>query len=104
MGWTESLYSLAELDHQWKETNSGGEEKSVNQLFKFGYEFEKGLHVQLVQEWSSSSSDDVTNYGIGLTWYPRPHFEIETLYSKKLSVASGSGDDDLAYFMTHFYF
>ncbi|MEQ1724259.1 MAG: hypothetical protein ABL930_13895 [Pseudobdellovibrio sp.] len=104
LGWAENLYSLAEVNHQWLEASLGSEEKSVNQLLKLGYELEKGLHLQLVQEWSSSSKDDISNYGMGLTWYPRPHFEIETLYSKKTSAAATSGTEDLAYFMTHFYF
>lgn len=104
MGWTEHFYTLAEFDHQWKKDNYDVEEKSINELVKLGYEFEKGIHLQLVQEWSNSVNDDVSNYGIGLTWYPRPHFEIETLYSKKMSAASTTGVEDYAYFMTHFYF
>ena len=104
LGWTERFYTLAEVDHQWLMNNVGNEEKSVNELVKLGYEFEKGFHLQAVQEWTSSPADDVVSYGAGAAWYPRPHFEFETLYSKKMSAASTSGIEDYVYLLSHFYF
>lgn len=109
-GWTESLYTLAEIDYLWVKDIKDTEAKSVNQFAKFGYEVVKGLHLQFVQEWSSSSLDDVKSAGLGLTWYPRPHFEFETLYTKTQSEASNnseasnSGIEDYIYLLTHFYF
>lgn len=65
------------------------------------HEFEKDFHFQ---EWTSSPGDDVVSYGVGAAWYPRTHFEFETLYSKKVSAASTSGVEDYVYLLSHFYF
>jgi hypothetical protein len=104
LGWTEKFYSLVELNHQWKTDNLDVEKKSVNELLKLGYELEKGFHLQIIQEGASSSTDDVRNYGVGAIWYPRPHFEFEGLYTKRMSEASSFGVEDYIYGMAHFYF
>lgn len=104
LGWTEKFYTLAELDHMWTKDNSNVETKSIAQLLKFGYEMEKGLHLQFVEEWGTSSTSDINNLGLGFIWYPRPHFELEGLYSKRQITTTTDSTEDYAYLVTHFYF
>ena len=104
LGWTEKFYTLTEFDHMWTKDNNNVETKSTVQLLKLGYEMEKGLHFQLVQEWGTSSTSDISNLGVGFIWYPRPHFELEGLYSKRQINTTSESTEDYAYLVTHFYF
>ena len=106
-GWTESLYSLAEVDQAWTKDNSDIETQSIYQLFKTGYEIQKGLHLQAVEQWGKndlSSASEVQGLGAGFLWYPRPHFEFESLWSKRRVSAQTSQFEDYAYLVLHYYF
>ncbi|MGZ3692133.1 MAG: hypothetical protein ACXVAX_11565 [Pseudobdellovibrio sp.] len=102
-GWNEKLYTITEIDNIWKKDNLDVEVKSFYELFKTAYELTKGFHLQFVQEYGSTmtQTDPQQNIGIGFIWYPRPHFEFETLVSK---ASSSQGSEDYAYLLTHFYF
>ena len=107
LGWTESLYSLAELDQVWNKDSNDVETQSFYQLFKTGYEIQKGLHLQAVQQFGKtdiSGSSEIQSLGAGLLWYPRPHFEIESLWSKRRNSAQTSLFEDYAYLVLHYYF
>jgi hypothetical protein len=106
-GWTEKFYSLFEIDSVWSKDNNDVETKSIAELLKLGYEFYRGVHFHFVQEHfeSNGASNTKTNsLGVGLAWYPRPHFEFETLYSKRKKQTSNSSDEDSAYLLLHYYF
>lgn len=108
-GFSERAYALAEIDHlSWTLKSTSVETKSIYQLLKLGYEFYKGIHLQGVQEWGKPNTDDsrveIQNFGLGLVWYPRPHFEIESLWSKRRTLGTSDRFEDYAYVLTHFYF
>ncbi len=104
LGWAESFYTILEYDHLWTKDNNDIESKSQFQLLKNAYEFFKGMHIQIVQEWGTSLTSDQFNLGFGFIWYPRPHFEIETLISRKESYTQTNSSEIYGYLMTHFYF
>lgn len=106
-GWSEKFYSLFEIDSVWSKDNNDVETKSIAELVKLGYEFYKGVHLQMVQEHfqsSSATSTKTESLGIGMAWYPRPHFEFETLYSKRVKQATTTSNEDSAYLLLHYYF
>ena len=107
LGWSEKFYSLAELDHQWlKDSNTETETKSLYQLLKLGYEYHKGVHFQVIEEWGkadTTSGAEIQNLGAGFLFYPRPHFEFESLWSKR-HVSNQSEWEEYAYLLVHFYF
>jgi hypothetical protein len=112
LGWTEKFYTLAEIDQVLKTTkNNSAETKSLYQLLKLGYEFQKGFHLQLVEEWgrpdTQASSVEIQSLGAGIIWYPRPHFELESLWSRRRTLGATNQSDqfeDFAYLLTHYYF
>ncbi len=109
LGWTEKFYTLAELDRiSTIDKASNAETKSIAELLKFGYEFYKGLHFQVVQEMADPdtniSNNETLTYGAGFLWYPRPHFEFETLWSRRHTAGGDPENEDFAYLLTHFYF
>jgi len=107
-GWTEKFYTLAEVDHVTSKNKANDvETKSIYELFKVGYEFYKGMHVQAVQQYGrpdTNTSNENQSGGVGFLWYPRPHFEFEALWSKQRTLAQDKEFEDFAYLLTHFYF
>lgn len=107
-GWTEKFYTLAEIDHvKSKSKTTNVETKSIYQLLKAGYEFHKGIHAQVVEQWGRpdlDTSNENQSLGAGLIWYPRPHFEFEMLWAKQRTLAIDKAFEDYAYLQTHFYF
>ncbi|MBC7420392.1 MAG: hypothetical protein H7328_06645 [Bdellovibrio sp.] len=108
-GFTEKFYSLAEVDHVSTIVKASNREtKSIYELLKVGYEFYKGAHFQVVQEFSRPDLDvnsiETQSLGAGGMWYPRPHFELEGLWSKRRTLGTSTDFEDYAYLLTHFYF
>lgn len=109
-GFTEKFYMLTEVDHVSTQTKPGEiETKSVYELLKLGYEFKKGVHGQVVQQFgkpnTSDSSIETQSYGLGALWYPRPHFEFEVLWQKQRTLGVlPDAYADFAYLLAHYYF
>lgn len=107
-GWTEKFYTLTEVDYvktTVKATDT--ETKSIYELLKIGYEFHKGIHGQVVQQWGrpdTDTSNENQSLGAGFLWYPRPHFEFELLWSKQRTLSVDKSFEDYAYLQSHFYF
>ena len=92
---------------QLSKDNNDVETKSIAELLKLGYEFYKGVHAHVVQEHfesNGSTSTKTDSVGIGLAWYPRPHFEFETLYAKRVKQTATTSNEDSAYLLLHYYF
>lgn len=107
-GWNEKFYTLAEIDQVKTTTKSTNAEKTaIYQMLKVGYEFYKGMHAQFVEQWGRPDLNTATenqSAGVGMLWYPRPHFEFELLWSKQRTLNVDSQFEDYAYLLTHFYF
>ncbi len=108
-GLSKKLYILTEADHVTSLTKATSLEiKSVYELLKVGYEYYKGVHFQVVQEFAKPDLDltgtETQSLGAGAIWYPRPHFELEGLWSKRRTLGATSDFEDYAYLLTHFYF
>lgn len=104
LGFTEHFYYLTEFDWQ-----RGFDEK--NGLFHFsklGFEIVKGFHLLAIEEYRKSDIKSertlVNSFGLGASWYPRPHFDFEFIWNKKRTASQSSDYTDYAFLMSHYYF
>lgn len=109
LGFTERLYVLSELDYQIQEAKPNQNlTAGVYHFTKLGYEVLKGFHLQAVGEFAQTNVDNsktrIESFGPGFLFYPRPHFEFESLYTKKKIGFVGEDYEDFAYLMMHYYF
>ncbi|MBC7741610.1 MAG: hypothetical protein H7061_05405 [Bdellovibrionaceae bacterium] len=107
LGWTEKFYTLTEFDQLTAApAGTSNETRTLIEFLKFGYEFIKGAHFQIVQELKRPDAEvttaDATSYGAGFLFFPRPHFELEGLWTKRQP--SLGNREDYAYLITHYYF
>ncbi|MGZ3787340.1 MAG: hypothetical protein ACXVLQ_02390 [Bacteriovorax sp.] len=104
LGFTEKFYYLTEFDWQ----KGFNKKKGVFHFSKLGYEFIKGIHAIVLEDYKKSDLNDSmtlsNSHGVGLEWYPRPHFEFEGIWSKKRVAIQSSEYSDYAYLMMHYYF
>ena len=104
LGFTTKFYYLTEFDWQ-----KGFDKKTgLFHFSKLGYELTKGLHAIILEDYKKSDLNNdkslANSHGIGMEWYPRPHFEFEGLYSKKRVAIQSTEYTDYAYLMMHYYF
>ncbi len=85
LGISERAFLMGELDFQSRDVVTGGvvtgERSSIAQYFRANYEFIRGMHIYLAQQYLKANSEDPKTaemgYGPGLQIFPRPHFEIQ---------------------------
>ena len=86
LGFTKSFYALSEFDLQSRKVDDGNKTKGIFYFQRFGYEFTRGFHWISQIEGSQSDLDDNATkyfaYGSGFNIYPRPHFEIQFLWTR----------------------
>lgn len=107
LGFSSRLYLLSELDFQFKSIPSGAPTTGGVNYQKLGYELTQGLVLYGTQEYSRldfSNPDSLqTSYGLGLQFFPRPHFEFNFSYQKQFISALSSSPFDFAWLMFHYY-
>jgi len=103
IGFNEKLYLLSEFDFQNRQQDGWGFVTSN----RFGYELVKGLHLVADQEYGRLSFaqplDFSEHYGLGVWWWPRPHFEFSLEYQTRLDRALFSTYYDYAFLLWHVY-
>ncbi len=101
------FYLLEEVDYQNTSTATISGTSGIVNYTKLGYEFYKGTHVTLTQEYSKSNfNNDLSQsqaYGLGLQYYPIPHVEVGLTYQKRKTDALYSTFYDFAWFQFHYY-
>jgi hypothetical protein len=102
LGITPHLFYLAEVDFQKQSGVTG-----VAQYQKLSWEIFQGFHLFGVQEFSRSnflsSSTVTTQYGPGIQWFPRPHFEFQLSWEWVQVPAIPALDSNLGLAMINFY-
>lgn len=97
---------LSEIDAQL-DPSGGTTTRGLAAYNRLSYEFSKGWHAVATQELSkldfTRNSSLVESYGLGLNAYPRPHLEVQLLWSLHKVSASGDHFSDFAWLMAHFY-
>lgn len=82
-GFTKSFFLLAEVDIQKTKV------WDTYQYLRLDYEWLQGLHSFILWEGEQS-------YGIGLQWFPRPHFELQGVWEKQATA-------DFAWLLFHYW-
>jgi hypothetical protein len=106
LGFTSKFFLLLELDFQNTFRSLPQGQLGLFNYMKLDYEFIQGLHGYLSQELSRADFNRVNtlgrSYGIGMQFFPRPHFEFNL--SWQLQMLPGStAFSDYAWAMLHFY-
>ncbi|MCB9073444.1 MAG: hypothetical protein H6623_07465 [Bdellovibrionaceae bacterium] len=105
LGYTKKFYSLSEIDLQTNLPYGGAKTKGLYYFHRFGYEVTRGLHL-LAQIDGSQSDVNASNtkyyaFGSGITFYPRPHFELQLMWTRPKYV--GVAFSDAAFLVFHYY-
>ena len=103
LGFTHHFFLLSEFD--WQIKNAGKQNGFVH-YERLDYEFIQGLHMYLTHEQSrldlKNSGSNQYSFGLGLQFFPRPHFELNLLWQKQKTPTYNTYTD-LAWFLLHFY-
>jgi hypothetical protein len=111
VGVSEATFVLAEIDQKAVVMHDPAPQqaawrRSVLSHVKLGHEVYRGVVPALVHEVNFSDLSDgysrSDTYGLGMQWFPRPHFEIEAFYGhvlqrREFSYASAG------YLLVHYY-
>ncbi|MGE4130336.1 MAG: hypothetical protein AB7F86_01790 [Bdellovibrionales bacterium] len=98
VGITKDFFALVEVDRM-----RVGDVRSEYEFLRFGYELVQGLipYAQIQRSKADESKDRVLYPGLGLQFFPRPHFEVQGQWSRVITKIQ---DADSAYLLTHYYF
>jgi len=108
IGFSKKLFLLAEVDFQRNMSNGRAATFGWVNYLKFGYEAMRGLQLFLNHEFSRTDFSvadrfDTHRYGLGVQWWPRPHFEIQGIYMKQKATALHPDYGDIAWLLLHYY-
>lgn len=108
IGFTEHLFLLSEMDLQWKTTKAtNARARGFFSYHKLGWEFYKGFIAYFAQENQfadlNDSSTHAYSHGVGMQWFPRPHFELQVNFAKMKSARFNRSYTDQGWFLFHFY-
>lgn len=108
LGFTHKFFILQEFD--FKITNPASSNIDINSwanYLRINYEFYKGMNVYFVNELyrpdDSNRDTEFVGIGAGLQWFPRPHWELNAEYQKRRTPLFTGLDENLFFFLTHFY-
>jgi hypothetical protein len=108
LGFAPRCFVLAELDFQWLTPAgaSGGQTGAVDDL-RLDFEVLQGLHLYLTQELSqldfSTGNSFSDAYGVGVQFFPRPHYEINALYQRLRVGGTASSWENFIWGLLHVY-
>ncbi len=107
MGFTEKLYLVTDTVLRRSETSSTDTLSGLYHFAQLGYELHKGLLVMVLEDIRKDdlSADSTTEsmYGLGVTFYPRPHVELQAVWTRRLNLAQSTNEGDYAWFLIHYY-
>lgn len=107
-GWSEKFFTTFEYDKSTTDVTASSSKTSGHYLLhKTGYEFFKGFHGIILNDYLQSDENvgSTKNYkfGPGVQWYPRPHFDLEFFWTRQQSIQNVKNDGDYAWMVFHYY-
>lgn len=108
LGFTPSLHLLSEINWQWLRQKESDEHQTGFFAFnRLGYDLYRGVVLFGQTEfWQTDLNDGATavdRHGIGLQLFPRPHFDIQGIWTKQRFRSASSGFEDYAWLSLHYY-
>ena len=107
-GFTKKLFLLSEVDWQEQHLKSSHTiQHSAVAYQKLGYELYKGVVGLCLADGELSTLEDpatqIYHYGLGVQFFPRPHFEIETAWTLEHAPQTTSVESNYAWILLHYY-
>lgn len=103
----EKVFFQFEYDHQWRQPNLATEQKGVVTYNRINYEAVRGLHLYGLHQIRYLDYHTPRNrmdaYGLGLQFFPRPHWELQFEFQKQRDLARFDSYYDYAWLMMHYY-
>jgi hypothetical protein len=104
----ENWFFLGEADYQSRTVKAGGAVTNGNFLYmKIGKEMHKGVVPFAEYELSFTDVNDALSksqvYGIGLQYFPRPHWQLDLNVQKRADSPAVGVWTDYAYLLLHYY-
>lgn len=109
LGFTPHFFLLSEIDLQnyLPKDSVTPVQWGLVDYERLDYEFFQGFHGFLTQEYSQldfQASNTINRfYGLGVQYFPRPHFEFQLFWQKQQIIATSSDYIDFACLLFHFY-
>lgn len=105
LGWTEHISTLFEVDSQKIEPKSNRSTTGYYLIQKTGYEVTQGFHLFFLNDYSQRDeklgSTKSYKFGPGLQWFPRPHWDLQTFWTREQTGTTAEGD--YAWLVLHYY-
>ncbi|MGE3974390.1 MAG: hypothetical protein AB7F59_07695 [Bdellovibrionales bacterium] len=109
LGITKDLFLLSEMDYQVKDFKSSvtAQTKGLVSYHRLNYEFHQGMIGYLVHQLSYLNFDvgrsRNDSMGVGIQFFPRPHFEFQVEYYKQRTLQAFDRYYDVGYAILHYY-
>jgi len=106
LGFTHKLYSLFEMDYLQNKF-AGMKLEGVAAYVKLAYEIFRGFHVWGLYEnsrpdWHHTDTEE-DDFGVGIQWFPRPHFDFQVKWTKILTHDVPNDWSDQGFLYLHYY-
>ncbi len=107
VGLSKKFYLVSDTVRRYSESTGGQSKTGLFHFTKLGFEMEKGIHILLIGDLRKDdlSQNELASrlFGLGMTLYPRPHFEVQGIFAKRKRPSLSDQDEDYAWMMFHFY-
>ena len=111
LGFTPRFYMLLDIGFQLFSPLTGPvanvQQQGTASYFRLDYELIQGFHAYLTQEFAQldfrKSATGSEAYGVGLQWFPRPHWELNLLFQKQRVGGPSAKFADVVFLLVHFY-
>ena len=109
LGFTRRFFLLSEWDLQQQSSKSGAFSSHTGGVNyqRLDYEVIQGLHTYLTQDFSQSDFSNFAtlsnSYGLGIQFFPRPHFEVNLSWQKLRTIAVTPDYTDFAWVTFNIY-
>lgn len=109
LGFSRDLFLLTEWDYQVQSLKSSVSKSTQGFIHfnQFDYQILQGFHIFLLQDFSKLDLSDLNtlhnSFGLGIQFFPRPHFEIYTVWQKLKTQRVVSDYTGFAYIMLNVY-
>jgi hypothetical protein len=107
LGFTERAYFLFDVVYQEIRNVTQADQRGIFVFARPGYELFKGYHLfgvtETLQSDFNNGSTIQRKLGLGMQWYPRPHFDFQLEGYKEQIVSLGPGWSNVWYLLLHYY-
>lgn len=107
LGFTDRFFLMVDTAYQILNPANGAGSSGFADYARLDYEVTQGLHVYVTQELSNLDTAKPgawsDAYGLGVQWFPRPHFEVNVMYQKNRFGGTNQPLYDYGFAMLHFY-